>query len=58
MACRPLAALLSYVWPTLPAASTTKNDQHPELQALWDEGALLTSLPADPAHSLTLAQRI
>ena len=35
---RPVAALLSWVWPTLPAASTTKNHLYPKLQALWDSG--------------------
>ena len=35
---RPLAALLSWIWPTLPAASTTRNHLYPELQALWDQG--------------------
>ncbi|CAK0746028.1 hypothetical protein CVIRNUC_001662 [Coccomyxa viridis] len=37
---RPLAALLSWFWPTLPAASTTKNHLYPELQALWDQDPL------------------
>ena len=37
---RPLAALLSWIWPTLPAASTTKNHLYPELQALWDQGTI------------------
>ena len=37
---RPLAALLSWFWPTLPAASTTKNHLYPELQALWDQGTV------------------
>ncbi|CAL5219173.1 g957 [Coccomyxa viridis] len=54
---RPLAALLSYVWPTLPAASTTKNDQHPELQALWDEDPLCWhgATRARVAHEYLLA---
>ena len=37
---RPLAALLSWIWPTLPAASTTRNHLYPELQALWDQGTI------------------
>ncbi|KAK9908837.1 hypothetical protein WJX75_003567 [Coccomyxa subellipsoidea] len=37
---RPLAALLSRVWPTLPAASTTRNHLYPELQSLWDADPL------------------
>ena len=35
---RPLASVLSRVAPSLPAASTTKNDLYPDLQALWDCG--------------------
>ncbi|EIE25551.1 alpha/beta-hydrolase [Coccomyxa subellipsoidea C-169] len=37
---RPLAALLSRIWPTLPAASTTRNHLYPELQSLWDADPL------------------
>jgi hypothetical protein len=43
---RPLAAILSWLWPSLPAASTTKNDMYPDLQALWDSGD--TYLAAKP----------
>ena len=43
---RPLASVLSRVAPSLPAASTTKNDLYPELQALWDSGERLSPAAA------------
>eukprot|EP00891_Asterochloris_glomerata_P000451 jgi/Astpho2/451/Aster-03497 len=49
---RPIADLVSFLFPTWPIVQTSKNTMYPELQAEWDEGASYVQLPATPVAAM------